>query len=82
MEGARRKEEETGRPRKQDKDEAPPPVWTRPTGRGHAVLRMQKPPYDVLKTPWANRDPEIFATSSTIETVEGRDTWKELLPKG
>ena len=54
--------------------------WIPLTVRRQMVLRMQKPPYDVLKTPWANRDPEIFATSSTIETVEG-DTWKELLPE-
>ena len=75
------KKKKRGRPRKQDKDEAPPPVLDPSDGAAAMVLRMQKPPYDVLKTPWANRDPEVFATSSTIETVEGRDTWKELLPE-
>ena len=75
------KKKKRGRPRKADKEEAPPVVLDPSDGAAAMVLRMQKPPYDVLKTPWANRDPEVFATSSTIETVEGRDTWKELLPE-
>lgn len=69
-----------GRPRKVV--EEPPPVEIDPTdGAAQAVAQMQKPPYDILKTPWANRDPEVFAQSSTIEKVEGRQTWKDLLPE-